>query len=87
MDESKKIKLLKNKVQKLENENLELKEDLEYWKRKAIDSEEMIYNLEKIQEKWKKALADIKEQRAKFKKMNQDLKEFRSVMLKGKIPV
>ena len=47
----------------------------------------MIYNLEKIQEKWKKALADIKEQRAKFKKMNQDLKEFRSVMLKGKIPV
>ena len=87
MDELKKIKLLKKKVQKLENENLELKEDLEYWKRKAIDSEEMIYNLEKIQEKWKKALADIKEQRAKFKKMNQDLKEFRSVMLKGKIPV
>ena len=87
MDEAKKIKLLKKKVQKLENENLELKEDLEYWKQKAMDSEELINNLEEIREKWKKALADIKEQRTKFKKINQDLKEFRSVMLKGKIPV
>lgn len=86
MNSEKRIKLLKNKIEKLENENNVLKARLEIEQEKTKRLEKLNTQLQEIKEQWEKSLADIKKQRNKYKKINRDLKDFRSIMIKGKFP-
>lgn len=92
MNPDKKIEKSK-KIQKLEKENINLRYQIEALKaeltrerRSSQKLQSLGDEIEEIRNRWNTAVEKLNIQREEYKKLNQELKEFRDNIAQGKIP-